>query len=74
MKYFAKVTSRPPTWVRGSIIGSISQLSVDAGSRPLFSDPLDEDVYDTRFDQRQIEYMNVREAIPQDKSIGGVDA
>lgn len=74
MRYYHKTTSNGPTWVRGSIIGSLSQLDPAAGARPLFSDPLDEDSYDTRFDRRQVEHMNVKEALPKDESIGGVDA
>ena len=73
MKYFNKVTRNPPPWARGSIIGSNSQLDPRAGSRPIFSNPLDEAVFDVRFDKRQVEQMNVKEATPTDKAIGGED-
>lgn len=74
MKFFNKTTANPPTWSRGTLTGTNSQLSSEAGARPLFSNPLDEDVYETKFDRRQGEYMNIKETAPTDKSIGGQDA
>lgn len=74
MRYFNKTTSNPPTWSRGQLIGQTSQLSPSAGARPLFSDPLDEEVYETRFDHRAGEFMNVKETVPTDKGLGGADA
>lgn len=74
MKFFNKTTANPPTWSRGTLTGSNSQLDSAAGARPLFSSPLDEDSYDDRFDRRQGEYMNVTETTPTDKSLGGKDA
>lgn len=74
MKFFNKTTDNPPTWSRGTLTGTNSQLGEEAGARPLFSNPLDEDAYDIRFDRRQGEYMNVRDTNPTDKSIGGKDA
>lgn len=74
MRFFNKTTDNPPTWSRGTLTGTTSQLSPEAGARPLFSNPMDEEVYDAKFDRRQGEYMNVKETIPTDKSIGGKDA
>jgi hypothetical protein len=74
MKFFNKTTANPPTWARGQITGSSSQLDPEAGARPMFSDPLDEDVYDDRFDRRQGEYISTKDIIPTDTSIGGEDA
>lgn len=74
LRYYDKTVSIPSPWSRGTITGSSSQLSPDAGARPLFSDPLDDDSYETKFDRRQGEFMNVKETVPTDKSIGGVDA
>lgn len=74
MRYFNKATYSKPPWERGTLVGSNSQLSPDAGARPLFSDPLDEEVYEARFDTRQVQQMTVRETIPTDQSYGGDDA
>jgi hypothetical protein len=74
MKYFNKTTYSKPPWVRGTIVDSTAPSSAVIGARPLFSNPLDEEVYDTRFDQRQIEQMTVRDASPTDESYGGEDA
>ncbi len=74
MKFFNKTTGDPPTWVRGTMVGSNSQLPREAGARPMFSNPLDEEVYDTSRDQRQGEYMSIKETRGTDKSQGGVDA
>ena len=74
VRYYDKTTTVASPWSRGTITGSSSQLSPDAGARLLFSDPLDEDSYETKFDRRQSEFMNIKETVPTDKSIGGVDA
>lgn len=74
MRFFNKTTSDPPTWSRGTLTGTSSQFGSEAGARPLFSDPLEKEVYDSRFDRRQGEYMNVKETVPTDKSQGGKDA
>lgn len=74
MKFSNPTTYNPPTWVRGVLAGSSNQLAPEAGARPLFSDPLDEEVYETRFDQRQNQQMSVKDVVPTDKSAGGEDA
>ena len=74
MRYYDKTPLIASPWSRGTITGSSGQLSPDAGARGLFSDPLDEEAYETKFDRRQGEFMNVKETVPTDKSIGGVDA
>ena len=74
MRFYNKTTANPPTWARGQITGTNTQLSPKAGARPMFSDPLDDDVYDNRFDQRQGEYISTKDVMPTDTSIGGDDA
>ncbi|KKN80444.1 hypothetical protein LCGC14_0330370 [marine sediment metagenome] len=74
MKFFNKTTATPPNWVRGTLIGSSTQISEGAGARALFSDPLDDKSFESRFDQRLVELMNVKEVSPTDKSLGGSDA
>ncbi len=73
MKFFNKRTYVPPVWVRGTLRGSSHQFAPEAGSRPMFSDPLDETVYDEESELRQPEQQSIREAIPTDKSPGGLD-
>jgi len=74
MKVFNRGTSNPPTWSRGTLTGTNSQLPREAGARPMFSDPLDEEVYETKFDVRQGEYISTKETLPTDKALGGQDA
>ncbi len=74
MRFYNKTTFKAPPWGRGTIVGPTSQLAKEAGARPLFSNPLEEESFDSRFDRRQTEQMNVKEAVPTDKSVGGGDA
>ena len=74
MRYYHKTTYSKPPWTRGTLVGSNSQLAPEAGARPMFSNPMDEEVYEVRFDTRQVEQMSVKETAPTDESYRGEDA